>query len=182
MKTEKVLEDAIAHMKSHGGRIVEKKGFFWNFLHYVIMVLTLGRNRSFLKGYYTTIGPWVGVPTNWDDWPEVSRAAVIRHETVHVQQCKRMGFGNVYVGLIPFSLLYLLVPFPIGFAWFRWRFEREAYAVGIRVALSLPIVREDDRERQIDHVVEQLTSGSYAWTATIWPGKKRVRKWFEENV
>jgi hypothetical protein len=158
------------------GKIVNKRGWFWVALHYIVMVVTFGGNRNFLEGYYTTIGPWVGVPKNWEKRSAESRQAVLEHELQHIKQCAWFGFGSPIVGLPVYTILYLLLPLPIGFAYFRWRFEREAYAHGINIKLQWEPHR---RAELIDGAVLQMTSGKYGWT---WPFKASVRRYFEKHV
>lgn len=57
-----------------------------------------------------------------------------------------------------------LTPLSIGFAWGRWRVERQPYLIGVR------------RGRSIDRVVALLWS-DYLLT---WP-KPLMKKWFEDN-
>lgn len=70
------------------------------------------------------------------------------------------------------GLLFLLVPLPIGFAWFRYKFEREAYKTSYYSALALGL------KPNLDRYVEQLTGPAYFWT---WILKKQVKSWFYAN-
>lgn len=176
-------------------RIIPKTGWFWSGLHWIVLVLTLGRNRRFLTDYATTIGPWIALPPDWvahvsDPAPEWAWLRyLLVHERVHVEQFRRWGFGSPRVGIVTMGFAYLFLPLPVGLAWFRWRFEREAYAEGFRVELAqLPVElgrdateweRHTMRVRLLDFAVEQLTTGAYAWT---WPFPRTVRRWFEEHV
>ncbi len=172
--TEKVTyEQAIQNIKEAGGRVVTKEGRFWSILHKVVKVITFGSNRNFLQGYYTTIGPVVGVPKGTTPDP-----ATLEHELVHINQARKLGFGNAWLGLLPFGLLYLLLPLPFGLAYFRYRFERVAYVRGINVKLA-NTVNIGARSHLINRAVMQLTTGAYAWT---WPFPKQVREYFEKNV
>jgi hypothetical protein len=173
---EKTLEETMEKIRLEGGRVVEKKGWFWTLLHYVVMVVTFGFNRDFLKGYYTTIGGVVGYPTGWEKRSIEGRIAVLEHELVHIRQCAKLGFGNVWVGFPLYMITYLLLPLPVGLAYFRWCYEREAYAHGIRMRL---LMQPHLRQRLIDSAVNQLTSGNYGWT---WPFPKNVRAYFEEAL
>lgn len=169
-------------IREAGGKIVVKRGWFWVALHYIVMVVTFGSNRNFLKGYYTTIGPIVGVPEDWEKRSAGSRQAVLEHELIHIKQCKKFGLGNAWVGLPLYTILYLLLPLPMGFAYFRWRFEREAYTHGINVKLEAvqdPGWRPALRATLINRATLQLTSGKYGWT---WPFPKAVLRYFEEHV
>lgn len=57
-------------------KIVEKRGWFWVGLHWLVVVVTFGRNRRFLTDYLTTIGPIVGVPVS-DALATVGGAAAV---------------------------------------------------------------------------------------------------------
>jgi hypothetical protein len=168
--------------------IIPKTGWFWTALHYAVLVLTLGRNRTFLTRYATTIGPYIALPPDWlarldEPWLRY----LLVHERVHVQQFKRWGFGSAHVGMFTMGFAYLFLPLPVGLAWFRWMFEREAYAAGIRAQLAdcatdadlVPELLAECRSQLIGHATEQLTGGAYLWT---WPWPGAVERWFMENV
>jgi hypothetical protein len=76
---------------------------------------------------WTTLGDTIYYPDAIEDphlFPEF-----IEHEKVHLQQYKKYGtFG--------FLFLYALVPLPFVFAYFRWRFEREAYLVQAKMYIA----------------------------------------------
>lgn len=173
---QKVLyTETLLKLHNEGGKIVDKKGWFWKTIHVLVAIVTFGGNRNFLKGYYTTIGPWIGVPEGWEERSLASRISVLEHEMRHVRQCANCGLGSPILGLPLYTVLYLLVPLPFGLAYFRWRFEREAYAHGINVRVNLEPHRHSDL---IESAVDQLTSGKYGWT---WPFKNTVRLYFKEH-
>ena len=176
MDPKATLQELLEELKNDGVRVVVKEGFFWRALHWIVFAVTFGGNRTFLTDYYTTIGPWVGVPKGWERYRTEGRIATLHHEYVHVKQARRLGLGSAIAGLPLFFLLYVLLPLPIGLAYFRYRFERVAYVVGINVKIDF---RPTDRAHEIDNAVVQMTSGKYGWT---WPFKKSVRAYFEANV
>lgn len=176
MDDKATLKELLEELKNDGVRIVVKEGKFWRALHWVVFLATFGGNRNFLTGYYTTIGPWVGVPQGWEHRRTQDRIATLKHEHVHVKQARALGLGSAVAGLPLFFLLYVVLPLPIGLAYFRWRFERVAYVVGINVKVGY---RPKDRAHEIDNAVRQMTSGKYGWT---WPFKKSVRSYFEKHV
>jgi hypothetical protein len=171
----------LAQLEGEGVRVVVKAGWFWSTLHYLVLVVTFGGNREFLKRYYTTIGPVIGVPQGWETTSAIHRYAVLSHERVHVGQFRKGGLGNAWIGILPVGILYLLLPLPIGFAYFRWLFERTAYATGIRAELEL-LPRAARRQEMIEHAVEQLVGPQYGYTAKLWPGRKRVTAYFEKAI
>ncbi len=81
-------------------------------------------------------------------------AVIVRHELVHVKQARRLP--------LLWQLSYALLPVPFLFAWFRWRWEREAYLVNLRAHTTT-----------IETVVNTLWS-VYGW---CWP-KPLMRRWF----
>ena len=116
-------------------------------------------NHAFHESYWTTLGRTVYYPTSVSD--PLAHADILEHELVHVRQWRRFG---------PWLWLsYLLLPLPFGLAWFRFRWEREAYLV--------QIARAPDREREIERVVQTLWSG-YGWP---WP-RSRMRRWFRRHT
>ena len=121
--------------------------------------LRLIGNRAFMDHYWTTIGRTIYMPVGVED--PYDHPGVVEHELVHVQQYERWG--------ILFMISYLLLPLPAGLAWFRWRWEREAYMVQIRNAA--------DKESEIERVIGSLWSG-YGWP---WP-RGRMRAWFRHEA
>lgn len=180
---QNILDKLITKIEQAGGRITIKRGVFWTICHWFVFLITLGSNREFKTRYYTTFGPVIAVPEGWESRSLVGRIATLEHELVHVEQCKSFGLGNVWLGLIPFGFLYLFFPLPVGFAYFRWRFEREAYVVGIDAELQLRAPTSVDiialRHHLISNAVAQLTTGAYAWT---FPFPTRARAYFEREV
>jgi hypothetical protein len=181
MQTPQDAFNAItAQLRSEGVRVVDKTGWFWNFLHYAVLVITFGGNRRF-REYYTTIGPVIGVPLGWEKRGFANRYSTLVHEYHHVKQFRKGGLGSAWLGIMTTGTAYLLLPLPIGFAWCRWRMERSAYAAGDRAYLSL-MPSAAARDRRIARATDQLTGGAYAWTAALWPGRKRVEAWFQSAV
>jgi hypothetical protein len=109
------------------------------------------------KDFTITIGKNSYVPDDWDTWSKKEQEETIKHETPHVDQWKKYGFF--------FPMLYLLLPVPCIFAYFRWKFERKAYLINIRDG------------RSIESVVQSLWS-NYFFT---WP-KPLMRRWFEKKM
>lgn len=170
----------MSKLRSEGVRVSDKTGWFWNAMHYAVMLITFGGNRRF-REYYTTIGPVIGVPLGWEKRGYADRYATLKHEYRHVRQFRKGGLGSAWLGILTTGTAYLLLPLPVGFAWCRWRMERAAYAEGIRAYLSLK-PSASERDRRIASATDQLTGGAYAWTAALWPGRKRVEAWFQSAV
>lgn len=164
------LTNLLNRMALIGVKVVRKSDSqFWSWLNRLVILVTFGKNKGFLDHYVTTIGNTIAVPTNWDSLPSENKVSTLSHELIHVSQ-----YHHYSVPLV--ALMYCLLPLPIGLAYCRYRFERVAYAVGIKVMLRY---RPDLKAWLIDQAVEQLTGSSYGWT---WPFKKSVRNWFEKNI
>jgi hypothetical protein len=91
----------------------------------VVAVLVWVFNRRFMSAYLTTIANRIYVPKRYIG---LNVQRVLVHETEgHVRQARWCGLGiHPMVGIVPYAILYLLVPFFIFFAYFRFRFELNA--------------------------------------------------------
>ena len=156
-----------------GFRIVRKdQSRLQRLIHAALAVVTLGAQRSYLGGYQTTIGETVYVTLDWDARPPAERWATMRHERMHLRQFRRYG-------LVGMALLYLLVPLPLGLAWFRARFEWEGYAETIRATAEVHgRARVEDPGFRAG-IVRQFTSGAYGW---MWPFRRTLERWYDEVV
>ena len=109
-----------------GFRIVRKdQSRFHRAIHVALKAVTFGRMTDYLESYQTTIGKTVYVTSDWDDWPPDRRYVTLRHEAIHLRQFRKLTLPVM-------ALLYVLLPLPMGLAYFRARFEKEAYAETIR--------------------------------------------------
>lgn len=118
----------------------------------------IDRVFPYARGMFTTWNGVVYYPVNLDT-TNLSMAILIKHESIHVEQQRRLGFWL-------FLAIYLLWPMPVLFAWGRWRLEREAYLVDIAT-----------KRLTIDDAVNVLWA-RYAWP---WP-KPLMRRWFRDNT
>lgn len=123
------------------------------------------RVLSWFLGYWfwtrawTTLGPrTIWAPPHVDLSRLDVYETIIRHELVHIRQARRWP--------LVWQLSYVLLPLPVGLAWFRWRWEREAYLVQLRA-----------RTMSIDEVVDALWR-HYGW---CWP-RAWMRRWFARRV
>ena len=136
----------------------------------VLVVVTFGQMRTYLDGYQTTIGNTVYVTSDWDDWDPDRRYVTLRHEAVHLRQFRKYTLPVM-------AVLYVLLPLPLGLAYFRAQFEREAYAESIRAAAE---VWGNAKPRTADyrnHVIEQFMGPSYGW---MWPFRKSLERWYDQ--
>jgi hypothetical protein len=163
------LVDAL-HAEIPGFRIVRKdQSRLHRAIHATLVVVTFGRMRSYLDSYQTTIGKTVYVTSDWDEWSADRRYVTLRHEAVHLRQFRKLTLPVM-------ALLYLFVPLPMGLAYFRARFEQEAYAESIRAAAE---VWGSDYPRATsyrNHVIDQFMGPSYGW---MWPFRPALERWYD---
>jgi hypothetical protein len=138
-------------------------------IHRALVIVTLGQNRSYLDGYHTTIGRTIYVTGSWDGMSRDERYMLLRHEAVHLRQFRRYT-------LVGMAFLYLLVPLPLGLAWFRARFEREAYAETVRAAAEVHGPAHVRAPSFRDHILEQFTGPAYGW---MWPFRGSLERWYD---
>lgn len=138
-------------------------------IHHFLRVVTFGQMTTYLDSFQTTIGKTVYVTSDWDDWDPDRRYVTLRHEAVHLRQFRRYTLPGM-------ALLYVFLPLPMGLAWFRAYFEREAYAESIRAAAEVwgsDYPATDDYRR---YIVGQFTGPSYGW---MWPFPRSLTRWYE---
>ncbi|NVB77529.1 MAG: hypothetical protein HOV81_03960 [Kofleriaceae bacterium] len=153
-----------------GFRIVKKQDSrFHRAIHHALVVVTFGRMRSYLDSFQTTIGKTVYVTADWDDWDADARYVTLRHEAVHLRQFRRYTLPVM-------AVLYVLLPLPTGLAYFRARFEMEAYAETIRAAAEVYGPAHVRTERHRKYVIDQFMGPSYGW---MWPFRRSLERWYD---
>lgn len=138
-------------------------------IHKALIVVTFGQMREYLDGYQTTIGRTIYVTADWDDRDANERYCTLRHEAVHLQQFRTWTLPGM-------AILYLLLPLPIGLAYFRARFEMAAYAESIRASADVFGADYPRQDWYRDHVIEQFTGPSYGW---MWPFRRALERWYD---
>lgn len=134
-----------------------------------LRVLSLGGQDRYLTDYVTTLGHVIYVPDEWERWEHGHRLAILRHELIHVEQFERFG-------VLGMSLLYGLVPFPIGFAYVRARLELEAYRETIRATAEISGLEEATSVALREHIVERFVGPDYLY---MWPFRRTVTGWID---
>jgi len=138
-------------------------------IHYALIAITFGQMRSYLDSYQTTIGRTVYVTSDWDELDPDRRYVTLRHEAIHLRQFRRYTLPGM-------ALLYLLVPLPIGLAWFRAHFEKEAYAESIRSAAEVWGPQHPRQAWYRKHIIDQFVGPSYGW---MWPFRRGLERWYD---
>lgn len=140
--------------------------WLWKFIDGFLRLISGGKIDHFYTGYITTIGNKIFFQAGWKKYNVGPIDYVILcHELKHVEQ-----FDKYTVILM--ALLYLLFPLPIGLAYFRYMFEREAFLESYRASLEVNL------EPNVSYYIDQLTGSPYLWA---WPFRKYVKRWFYEN-
>lgn len=134
-----------------------------------LKMVTFWQMRTFMTDFITTIGYTIYVNDSWGDMPAEARIITVRHERVHMRQRRKYS-------MLLFTLLYVFLPLPGGLAYFRAKFEREAYAETIRAAQELygfvpPELKAD--------IVSQFVGPSYFW---MWPFRSSIEAWYDGVV
>ena len=141
--------------------------FFMKFL-----ALLLFFNKQFMTGFITTIGNRMWTTPDFEEWSDDSRAALLRHERVHLRQ-------QVRYGMIRYALMYLLWPLPFWRARGRMTLELEAYTESMAAYAEYWgvdfLLGEDTREGTIRH----FTSAEYGW---MWTKRSDIEKWYDQTV
>jgi hypothetical protein len=139
-------------------------------IHHSLMLLTLGRMRTYLTEYHTVLFGKLWVPDSFDRMNDADRYILLRHERVHLRQRKRMGDVTMaFVYLIPF--------FPLGLAYGRARIEWEAYTETIRATCEVYGLARAKLLRK--HIVDRFAGPDYGW---MWPFRASVGRWFDEVI
>lgn len=141
------------------------------FIDLFLKGITFGKMNSFMEDFITTIGNTVYVNNNWDKRSASTKAITLRHERIHMRQSKR-------IGAISFSLLYLLIPLPVVFAYYRKKFEQEAYEESLKALFEFYGSKFFTQATK-DNIVEHFTSAEYFW---MWPWKKDIEEWYDRVV
>ncbi|WP_394847983.1 hypothetical protein LZC95_11025 [Pendulispora brunnea] len=139
-------------------------------IHRALMLLTLGRMRTYLTQYHTVLFGKLWVPDSFDTMSDADRYILLRHERVHLRQRRRMGdITMAFVYLIPF--------FPLGLAYGRARIEWEAYTETIRATYEVFGLPHAKLLRK--HIVDRFAGPDYGW---MWPFRRAVGRWFDDVI
>jgi hypothetical protein len=154
-------------------RLIHKsQSKFQKLIHNALKVVTFGQMRTYLSQYHTTLGQHIYVPDSWEEMSENSRYVTLCHERIHMRQFRTFTWPGM-------TLLYLLVPLPMGIAYFRARFEMEAYAESIRAGAEVwgdDYVLGDEYKK---YLLSQFTGASYGW---MWPFPAKIERWYQRAL
>jgi hypothetical protein len=135
-----------------------------------LKIITFNQMNSFMKNFTTTLGNKIYVPSEWNKYSLIDKSAIIRHERVHMRQARK------YTRPL-FSFLYVAV-LPLGFAYFRKKFEQEAYEESLKAYYEYYGDRVFTQNFK-NQIIGNFTSAQYFW---IWLIKSDIEKWYDESV
>lgn len=153
--------------------IIEKKNStLMKVIDVALKLITFGKQKYFQTNFTTTLGNKIYVTSNWDDYLVATKLEVLRHERIHMRQSKK--YGRLF-----FSLLYLFVPFPVGFAYFRKKFEQEAYEESLKAIYEFRGIKALESKDLKERILTHFTTAQYFW---MWPWRKDLEKWYDAAV
>lgn len=139
-------------------KLAPKDSVWW--MGVIAWLLSIIGNKKFMDGFWTTVGETIYYPSSVKNPLDSQHASILEHEAVHVVQYRK---NKAF-----FTVAYIFLPIPCFFAYWRWKYEREAYMVQLK---------RNSSPEAIEWVVNTLWS-NYAWT---WP-KSWMREWFEKEL
>jgi hypothetical protein len=148
--------------------ILKEQSWFMKVLSWLLFF-----NRDFMTSFVTTIGDYMWTPAAWEnDWDDKVKAAILRHERVHLRQQKRYGM-TLYI------LRYLCWPLPMFLAYGRYLLEREAYEESLQAYADYHGVDVLMDANLRAGMIRHFTSAEYGW---MWPFPKAVARWYDQAI
>lgn len=160
---DKVRLTALAHTIDKSVRLYTKDNWFCKTLAVILHGITFGgmKYRVFLDSFATTIGPLQFFPVAWRV-PQVERVVV--HESRHTRQARWFGLWiHPWVGLPLFAVFYLLLFLPLGLAFFRVLFERDAMKFELLWHYKRGKMTKAQVCERATRFGNTVCSGKYAW-------------------
>lgn len=122
--------------------------------------------KRFYTNYSTTIGYTIYTSDTFEQKLPIEQVLTLRHERKHIYQSERTFF-------LMFAFLYLFMPLPLGFAYFRAKYEFEAYEVQLRHKLRLGHSKDELKA----WLYPKFTGPDYGW---MMPFTFILDKWLDE--
>lgn len=134
-----------------------------------LKIITFGKMKTFMKNFTTTFLYTIYTPEVWD---EIDKVGVLSHERVHMRQLQRYG-------ILWFWFSYMFLWTPCVFAYFRKKYEQEAYEESIRYKAKTRGIKYVESDEYREYIIGNFTSASYFWT---WPFRKSIEEWFNTTI
>jgi hypothetical protein len=145
--------------------LTTKDSWFWRACAWLVAIFTFGgiSRQRFLSDFGTTLGPVQAYPSSWSS---LSTELLI-HEARHTAQARWFGLGiSPWLGLPLMAVAYLLLPLPLGLAYFRYMLELDADRATWRQMLRDGMSTQTVLKRAAKFG-KLVGGGSYGWA---WPG------------
>jgi hypothetical protein len=78
-----------------------------------------------------------------------------------------------------FKISYLFLWFPTVFAYFRKKYEQEAYEESLRNDAAANGIEWIEDKAYRERIISYFTSAQYFWT---WPFRKSIEQWYDQTV
>ena len=147
------------------------KSLLMKMIHIFLQLITFGRSK-FMDNFVTTIGHTVYTPSSWHSWKDDTKSDILAHECIHMRQRKKYG-------PVLFEALYIFIPIPLFYAYYRAKFEMEAYEVSIKLNAArngLEAVKSPEYKK---YMVSHFTGSNYGY---MMMNKNRVESWFNSVI
>lgn len=151
-------------------RLISKEGdALSNLIHWLLVVVTLGGQRSYRSRYHTVLGWRLYLAPSWRRMSDIDRVVLLRHERVHLRQRARYGW-------LLFAFLYLVPFLPLGLAYGRARIEWEAYVETIRATAEFHGLSAVTDGNLRNELVRRFVGPDYGF---MWPFPAVVHRWYD---
>jgi hypothetical protein len=117
--------------------------------------------RTWSRPRVTTLGMRIYVPRDWETRSDAAKYRTLRHERQHMRQYARLGFGHPNWGIPLYLLCYVLLFLPLGFAVFRYYWEREAFLESLRARAE--VQGQSNALAAIPQYAQKVCGKSYWW-------------------
>jgi hypothetical protein len=134
-----------------------------------LKIITLGHMSTFMTKFITTVGYKVYTPPGWETMDKIG---ILRHERVHMRQMRK--YGRIW-----FTLSYLFLPLPTVLAYYRKKYEQEAYEETIRYVAERYGILAAERAEFRENIINHFTGAQYFWT---WPWRDSIAFWFDDII
>lgn len=159
-------DNLIRSMQAEGFTITSKRPWW---LRAAFCILTMVTRQDY-SNYYQGINHTVYLGANWGKLSARAKYYMLIHERAHLLQFRRYSFPLM-------AFLYLFFPLPIGLAWFRLKFEREA----MRAVYERKLYWGEniDFKWELERYHSKFAGPTYLYP---WPFKKHLRKLLVEDL
>lgn len=141
-----------------------------------LKIITFWQMTTFMTNFTTTFGFDAYVPSLWD---QMDKVGILKHERRHFRQMDKGGkfWGKLW--RIWYGFIYLFAFFPCGLAYYRKKYEQDAYEETLRHKAQTRGINFIERPEYKEIIISHFTSAKYFWT---WPFRKSIEEWYDTTV